>query len=85
MKSPELILLIMACIRAKLTGAQWFYNGTQPLLFSNGGGQYPQDSTLAASDAFMNGANFYSFRVQMTSDRNLVVQQSACLDQSTDA
>jgi len=40
---------------------------------------------LAITDAFLNGADFISIQIQMTSDKVLIVNSAVCLGQSTTA
>ena len=37
----SLAFLLGSVVKAKMTDAPWFYNTSQPLLFSNGAGQFP--------------------------------------------
>ncbi len=76
---------MITLVASKMSTAAWFYNQKAPLLFSTGSGQFPQSSILSMTDAYLNGADFIDVTVQMTSDRILVVNNQACIKNTTTA
>jgi glycerophosphoryl diester phosphodiesterase len=60
------IFITVGCgVNALVSTASWFYNSETPLVFASAGsmGQYPEHSSAAYIDAFLNGADFIDLMV----------------------
>jgi len=85
------LLLITTCLVTSGLGlvspATWLYNEDRPLIIANQGssGHYPENSKPAITDAFLNGADFIEFSLQVSADKALIVNHDLCLSNSTDA